>query len=143
MIIRPAKISDRPAVFAMARAQAARYPKLRVDVEKLHATVSLIIGNSRHFSQVIEVDNEVKGTILCVTSEGLWAQRKNSQIALWVSEVPGGGVRLLRSFKKWIKSSRAVKMAGMCPDLDLDERTLRIAELTGFERHGGSYLLYN
>lgn len=109
----------------------------------MHGAITEVIGNSKHFAQVVEVDEEVKGALLCVTANSLWAQRQNSNIALWTSEVPGGGVRLLRSYKRWIKGGRSVKIAGICPDIELDARALRILELTGFERHGGAYLLYN
>lgn len=134
---------DRAAVFSLALEQTKRYPGLRKDVDKIHNAVTEVIGNAKHFAQVVDVDGKVEGAMLCITADALWAQRNNCNIALWVSNVPGGGVKLLRDFTKWVKSGRSIKLAGMCPDLELDGRAYKILERAGFEKHGGSYLLYN
>lgn len=142
MIIRPATLSDKHAIFEIAKTQVARYP-LKLDVEKLNELVIEAISSPRHFTQVIEKEGEIKGVLVGLTSDNLWAQRQNCNISLWVSKVPGGGAKLLRLFRDWVKSRRAIKVAGMSPDLELDPRALSLAERIGFVKHGGSYLLYN
>lgn len=112
-------------------------------MEKIHSAITEVISNSRHFSWVVEVEGVVMGALLGLTSDNLWAQRQNSNISLWVSKAPGGGIALLREFRSWVKSRRAIKVAGMCPDLELDPRVLKLAERIGFEKVGGAYLLYN
>lgn len=143
MPVREATVADRPAILAIATELSKQYPGLKKDVEKMHGAITEVITSPKYFSQVSEIDGEIKGVILCITQEHMWAQRKTSNVVLWYSGVPGEGVKLLRAYRAWIKRNRAVKIAGMCPDTDLSPRTLRIAELVGFEKHGGSYLLYN
>ena len=143
MIVREATLQDRSAILRISIEQTKRYPRLRKDVDKIHTAITEVIGDSKHYAAVVEQDGEVKGAILCISADALWSQRRICNIALWVSKVPGGGGKLLRSFKFWVKGTRAIKVAGMCPDLDLDPRILKIAERNGFKRHGGSYLLHN
>jgi len=143
MITRSATMKDKPAILRLAKEQTTRYPRLRSDVEKINGAVAEVIADSRHFTQVVEVDGQVEGVLVGITADALWSQRKNCMIALWVSKVPGGGVQLLRGFRDWVKSGRSIKFAGMAPDLDLDPRTYWILKRIGFERHGGTFLLYN
>lgn len=143
MIARDAAMSDRPALLRIAKEQTRRYPRRRSDLEKINNALGEVINNSKHFAQVIEVDGEVKGTLIGITADALWSPRNVCTIALWESKVPGGGAKLLRSFKDWIESGRSIKLAGMTPDLDLDPRVYRLMEHNGFEKHGGSYLLHN
>lgn len=142
-MIRDATRKDRSALAVIAKAQTARYPKLRADVEKIHDVLTEVIDNPRHFARVVDVDGAVRGALVGISTDHLWAQRQSCQIVLWYSEVPGTGAALLRSFKTWIKEKRAVKIAGMAPDIDLDPRALALAERIGFAKHGGSYIIYN
>lgn len=142
MIVRPANFRDRPAIMKLAIAQTKRYPRRRADMDKIHNAITEVITEPKHFAYVVE-DGTKFGTLLAITSDSLWTQRNTSNIALWVSEVPGGGAKLLREYKTWIKSARSIKLAGMCPDLELDGRILKLAERVGFERVGGTYLLQN
>lgn len=143
MEIRPAVMRDKREILALAKEQAARFPKLRMDIEKLNDGIATAMLCDKNFVQVVENEGEVTGVIIAVTSPNIWAQRSCSNVMLWVSKTPGGGVALLRAFRDWIKARRAVKLGGISPNLDLDRRILKIMERTGFERHGGSYLLYN
>lgn len=142
MIIRPATLADRSAIFAIARAQSGRYPHLRMDVEKVHESLKEVI-TGKHFAYVAEDEGVVRGVLLGLVSDNLWAQRQNCNIVLWVSDIPGAGAKLLRRFRDWVKSTRFIKVAGMSPDLEVDRRALSLARRIGFERSGGAYLLYN
>lgn len=143
MNIRPATLSDRSAIFAIAREQSARYPELKADVERMHGAITEAINSTKHFAWVVEVNGKITGTLLGFTSPNLWAQRQNSSIPLWVSKTPGTGAALLRRFRDWVTPRRGIRVAGMCPDLDLDPRILKLAERIGFKKHGGAYLMYN
>ena len=143
MIIRQAEMRDKREILVLAKEQAARFPKLRMDIEKLNDGIAEVMLDHKSFVQVVENEGKVTGVIIAVTQQNLWAQRSCSNVVLWVSKTPGGGVSLLRAFRDWIKARRAVKLGGISPNLDLDRRILKIMERTGFERHGGSYLLYN
>jgi hypothetical protein len=143
MIVRPAEMSDKRDILALAKEQAARFPKLRMDIEKINDGIVNALLDSKSFVHVVEDEGKVTGVIIALTTPNLWAQRACSTVVLWVSKTPGGGVALLRAFRGWIKARRAVKLGGISPNLDLDWRILKIMERAGFERHGGSYLLYN
>lgn len=143
MHIRQAEMRDKREILILAKEQTARFPKLRMDIEKLNDGIASVIPDTNNFVYVVENEGEVTGVIIAITTPNMWAQRTCSNVVLWVSKTPGGGVALLRAFKGWIKARRAVKLGGISPNLDLDGRILKIMERTGFERHGGSFLLYN
>ena len=143
MNIRPATLADRDALVLMAREESARYPHLRFDMQKTRALVTDAISAARHYALVAEEDKVVKGALLAFTSDNAWAQRKNCAVMFWVSSIPGTGAAMLRQFRDWVKSRRAIKVAGFAPDIDVDPRVWSLAERIGFERHGGAYLLYN
>lgn len=142
MIIRPATLGDRGAVLALAYEQASKYP-LKRDAVKMNALFTDAVSAARHYAIVAEQNGEVKAALLAFTVNNEWAQRQNSGIRLWVSKIPGAGAAMLRQFRDWVKSRRAIKVAGFAPDVDVDPRALILAERIGFQRHGGAYLLYN
>lgn len=143
MIIRPATLSDRDAVLSIAYAQARMYPQLKRDAHKMNDLFTDAVSAARHYTLVAEQDGEVKGALLAFTTNNAWAQRQNCGVMLWASEIPEAGAAMLRKFRDWIKSRRAIKVAGFAPDVDLDPRVWKLAERIGFQRHGGAYLLYN
>lgn len=144
MIVRQALISDKREITLLAKTQAKRIPQLKLDVERLNDSLSSVIQDAhKHFVYVVEDEGKVVGTLIAVTGDNAWCQRQNSNVMLWVSDVSPGGAMLLKAYYRWIKARRAVKIAGLSPNIDLDKRTLRLMELLGFERHGGSFLLYN
>ena len=143
MIIRPGEMKDKREIFAIAKQQASRLPKLKADLDKINDVIVTVLNDPKHFGYVAEKQGVIVGVLGAITSPNLWAQRNSSQVVLWASLEAPAGVYLLRTYRKWIKSKRAVKIAGISPNIDLDARTLRLMELNGFERNGGSYLLYN
>ncbi len=142
MLIRAAKLSDTLDILSLSKEQMKRYP-LRPDAGKIKALIVEAISSPRHYVWVLDAGGITKGVLAGLTADNLWAQRQNCNISIWVSEVPGGGAELLRHFKSWVLSRRAIKVAGMCPDIEIDPRALKLAERIGFTRHGGAYLLYN
>lgn len=142
MMLRSATLSDREAIIGLAKVQMERYP-LRPDHSKIKELATEAISSPRHFAWVVDVGGQIQGVLIGLTGDNLWAQRQNCNIALWVSDVPGQGAKLLRKFRDWVLSRRAIKVAGMCPDLELDSRILKLVERAGFSRQGGAYLLYN
>ncbi len=121
------------------------YPRLKFDRDKVVKVATEVISSARHFCWVsVSEHGHVKGAIVGATSENMWAQRQSCHIPLWVSDIPGEGVKLLRELKNWITSRRAVKVAGFAPDTDdIDPRVWKLASMLGFKRYGGAYLFYN
>jgi hypothetical protein len=142
MNIRPATLSDLNAVLELATEQAGRYP-LKPDRQKMIALFREGCSSAQNFLWVVEEKGKVGGALAAFTADNLWAQRRNCNILLWVSRIPGGGAALLREFRNWVVPRRGTKVAGMSPDLEVDPRALQLAERIGFKRHGGAYLLYN
>jgi hypothetical protein len=141
-MLRAANPGDTDAIIELARKQMERYP-LRPDKYKLKELVRESISSAKHFAHVVDVGGRVQGVLIALTSDNLWAQRQNCNIVIWVSEVPGYGDKLLRTFRRWVEPRRGIKVSGMCPDLEIDPRALKLADRIGFKRHGGAYLLYN
>ncbi len=146
MIIRPAILSDANAIIDIAMEQTSKYPCLRAERNKIKALVIDAVSAARHFAWVVERDNgHIDGALLAFTTNNAWAQRQNCAVLLWVCHrySAGGGVAMLREFRDWVLSRRAIKVAGFSPDVDLDPRVWMLAQRMGFKRSGGAYLLYN
>jgi hypothetical protein len=146
-VIRPATLSDLESILDIAWAQAGRYPMLKRSKEKIRTIATSAISSAYHFCWV-SFDLErgftsPTGVLVGLSSENTWAERQSCHAMLWVADIPGDGARLLREFRDWIHSRRAIKVAGFAPDIDVDPRTWALVERIGFKRYGGAYLLYN
>lgn len=143
MIIRPATLADRDAIFDMAMEQAELYPLLRPNIDNIKALITDAISTARHYCVVARHRGKCEGVLVAFTMNNAWAQRQHCAVMLWVSKYPCAGAAMLRMFRDWVKGRRAIKVAGFAPDVNLDPRVWQLAERIGFERHGGAYLLYN
>ena len=143
MIIRPATLSDVNQIVEIAYKHSAIYTKLIADKNKIRNLVIDSISAAKNYSLVVELNNRIEGVLLAFTSNNSWAQRQNCAVMLWVSSVPGAGASMLRQFRNWILSRRAIKVAGFAPDIDVDPRVWMLANRIGFKQHGGAFLLYN
>lgn len=144
-MIRPATLADLESIFGIAVFECRGYEGLLPDSEKIRKGIIQSISSARHFAWV-SVDSQDRpcGVLIGLTSENLWAQRKNCIVALWSSAIEGEGAALLRKFKEWVQSRRIIRVAGLVPDSDhIDQRAYKLAERIGFKRCGGTYLLYN
>jgi hypothetical protein len=144
-MIRPATLADVDAIFDLAMALTPQYPQLKPDKVKIRKGIIQAISSANHFAWVSVSSYEgLKGALIGLTSENLWAQRKNCLIPLWFTEIRGDGARLLRAFKMWLRSRRAIRVAGFVSDSEyVDPRAYQLAERMGFSRYGGAYLLFN
>lgn len=144
-MIRPATLHDVDAIFEIAMREAAQYEQVIPDKQKMRKGIIQSISSARHFAWISEDRaGVVKGAIIGLTSENLWAQRKNCLVSLWKTTIAGDGVKLLKAFKMWVESRRAIRVAGFVCDSDhIDARAWALAERMGFRRYGGAYLMYN
>jgi RimJ/RimL family protein N-acetyltransferase len=143
-MIRPATLADIEAIFGLALKDAQSYSMLKPDYKKMRKVIMMSISGANHFCWVSENDGEVDGALIGLTSDNLWAQRKNCFVALWKSRKPGVGLKLLLAFKEWVQDRRGIRVAGFVPDSDhIDTRAYLLAERVGFRKCGGAYLLYN
>jgi len=143
MAIRPAALADANSIIAFVTEGAKAYPELRADHDKVRKLVTEAISSAAHFCWVSVRDGKVQGLLAGLTGENLWAQRRCCSVPIWISNVPGDGVALLREFRNWFKGRRGIKVAGFAPDIEVDARVWQLAERVGFKRHGGAFLLYN
>lgn len=120
----------------------AKYP-LRQDRDKIWEGLAEAISAPRHFAWVAVIDKKVTGVLIALTGDNLWAQRMNSNVVAWVAHTPGTGASLMRQFIKWVKSRRAIKVAGMAIDCEVDERVWPLAQRLGYKRCNGTLLLVN
>lgn len=143
-MIRPATLADIDAIFRLAFKDVQSYVLLRPDYKKMRKGIMMSISGANHFSWVSENAGKVNGVLIGLTSDNLWAQRKNCFVAFWKAEVAGDGAKLLREFKRWVQSRRIIRVAGFVPDSNhIDMRAYDLAQRIGFRRCGGAYLLYN
>lgn len=143
MSIRPATLQDRQAIFKLALECSELYPMLKPDRSKIQELITDSISSAKHFCWVTEGNDKVSGVLIGLTGNNLWAQRQFCSITLWVSKIPGAGADLLRTFKHWVISRPAIRVAGIAPDVDLDLRIWKLMQRCGFNQQGGAFLLYN
>ncbi len=141
-MIRPATLQDVSAILSIGTVLAIDYP-LRVDKNRMKATIVETVSSRSDFAMVDEYNGIVRAVLLAVVGDNLWAQRRFSSIILWWSDKPGSGVKLLRRFKRWVESRRAIRIAGFVPDIDLADHVYKIFEHLGFRKSGGVYLFIN
>jgi hypothetical protein len=143
-MIRRAAPADRAAILAAATALAkAHYPQMKQDFPKMAGVISEAVSSAQHFCWVCEEEGRVRAVLLALTSPNIWAEKRCCTALLWVSDVPGVGMELLREFARWVRGRKGIKVAGFSPDVDVDPRTWALVERVGFRKSGGSYLLYN
>jgi len=143
-MIRPATLYDVDVIFSIALSETRNYPELLPDRDKIRKGIIQAISAAKHFCWVSENSKGVVGVIIGLTSENLWAQRKNCLVVLWTSEIVGDGVKLLKVFKMWVQARRAIRVFGFVVDTDnIDQRVWKLVEYLGFKRYGGTYLMYN
>ncbi len=144
MIIRPASLADVDQLVDMALIWSNDYPHLKPDKDKIRRLVINAISSAKHYASVVVCDDgKLAGALVAFTVDNAWAQRQHAFIMFWVSYARGKGALMLRQFRDWVLSRRAIKVAGFAPDIDVDPRVWQLAERIGFKRHGGAYLLYN
>ena len=143
-MIRPATLADADAIFGIAMDEAHQYRGLRPDPVKIRKGIIQAISSAKHFAWVSENASGLRGALIGLTSHNLWAERQNCLVALWHTKQIGDGRKLLRAFKTWVQSRRAIRVAGFVSDSEhIDRRAFQLAERMGFRRCGGAYLLYN
>jgi hypothetical protein len=141
-VIRAAALTDRAAILGLIEPHLERYP-LTADKRRMFEGLTEAISSSQHFAEVaVDEEGDVRGVLIALSSDNLWARKKNCNIVAWISELPGQGAQLLRNFRDWVRTRPAIRVAGACPDLDIDSRVWDLAERIGFERHGGAYLMF-
>ena len=144
-MIRKATFKDKHAIFEIACEQARRkHPELKADVARMTGAVAAVVQDPAHFAWVaVDTEDKVKGALVAVTCDNLWAQRKHSQILLWQSDLPGEGLRLLIQYRKWVEAQRALRFAGLAPGTEVDATVWKIAERAGFKAASEARILYN
>ena len=143
-MIRPAVLADADVIFDLAVESAQGYERLHMDYDKMRKGIRNAISSATHFAWVSEVESYVDGVLIGLTGENLWAQRKNCIVALWKANTPGEGRKLLAEFRAWVRSRRAIRVAGIVPDSNhVDWRAYALADRMGFKRNGGVFLLCN
>lgn len=140
-MIRAATMADRQAILGIVVPWLELYP-LTPDRPKMLELLTNAISSAQHFCWVAEGKGGVGGVLIGLTSDNLWARKKNCNIVAWISDIPGEGASLLRKFREFVKSRPGIRVAGACPDVDVDSRAWQLAERIGFKRHGGAYLLF-
>lgn len=141
-MIRPATLQDLPRILEVGKRLAELYP-LKADDYKMRQLLTEAISSRGNFAMVDEFDGKICAVLIGLVGDNLWAQRRFANIVLWWSNTAGSGAALLRKFKVWVVSRRAIKVAGLCPDIDLDDRVHSLLQRVGFKRSGGAYLLIN
>ncbi len=145
-MIRPAVLADVADLVFLGTLLARDYP-LTTDQKKMTAMVNEAVASNQHFFWVSEDEEtgDITGALAAVTNDNGWAKGKNSTILAWVASVRGDGLKLLREYKRWVKSRPAIKVAGMVVDVDDLEkrlRAVRILHRVGFEYRGGPNYMF-
>lgn len=122
--MRPSKFKIRKAVtgdasslvdLAVRVAQKA-YPEVRVDRSKVRKIVITILSGSQNFCEVVESEEKIVGCVAVHVFDGSWFLKKEAQVLMVYTEIPGTGIEMLRDMMKWYRSRRIVKTLTCCVD---------------------------
>ena len=143
MIIRNIDIKDSAIVRAKAQTMAATmYPELIPDIDKMHWLVRDACLTETSYARVVGPIGEPGAVLIARTANNLWAMKKHASIMCWYSDIPGAGLALLRDFRRWVKETNGIVVAGFNDDCDLALEAKMVALRVGFVRRGGAYLYF-
>lgn len=143
-MIRAMLRADAPSVRIKAETLAASmYPELISDLEKVHKLLQEVTSSEKYYARVIGPEGEPKAALIARSAPNMWAMKKSATILLWYSDVPNGGLELLRDFKRWVREDHQIVMAGITADWNGDMDAVYIAQKVGFKHRGmGTFVFY-
>ena len=131
-MIRPAKREDMNWLLEMAADLSAQYyPELRFDRKKTQGLITECISSPQHFAWVGD-----KSALFAATTPNHFAER-NSCLVLALTGPEG--LPLLREFKRWVDSRRAIRGAVIIPEAH-EERYETLLTKLGFVQRGGRFI---
>lgn len=141
-MVRKATVNDIPGIVKLWLPVQKLYPKLRPDHHKQRKVLEEAVYNDFNYCSVVGEQGDITAALVALSSNHLWAQRKNSNIVIWESEDMKDGLALVDDFREWLKPRRGITLAFFLPDLVQDYRGALLTD-RGFEKSGGVYILYN
>lgn len=140
---RDAKVLEQLAVDAIA---SVRYGRMRLDRDRVRASIRQGLSDRRHYVAVVEHAGEVTGAIAILTTETLWSERTVAKLALWWAP-KGGGLDLLKSGIRWVESRPGIAAFGVEFDFEpsADDRIARLERILsryGFRPVPGAFVRY-
>jgi L-amino acid N-acyltransferase YncA len=146
MIIRDAKPADIEGVVRLCHMALAAtpYSHLPMDDMALRRAMLYHITAPSQFAQVVEVDGQLEGLLVCQV-EKVWHSTKKhaSDLVYFCTEKgQGGGAIMMRRFLRWAKKQNGVRVIQISvtnggPKI---KRTGRMLEKMGMTFAGGNYL---
>ena len=140
-MIRSATIHDLKIFVAIAKTETKHFPWLRPDTSKIKNIIVECVSSKQHYAKLIGRQGEVVSVLIAYTLENVWAEKRCSNVMLWLSLVGGEGVKLLRDYRNWVNSRPVLRFAGFDPQIDWSPRTSDLLIHTGFQKYGGSFLV--
>jgi hypothetical protein len=135
-MIRPAKLSDIPAIVELAVESVTTHPlPLKNDLDAVAAMARSLIGNPAHFVWVGEVDGKVVSCVAAQVGPGFWFRGLQASVLLYYARPPGSVALLMRRLSKWMHSRSGIKMGIVELEPTTDPRLVALLSKIGFARH--------
>lgn len=135
-MIRPAKLSDIPAIVELAVESVTTHPlPLKNDLDAMEAMSRALIGNPAHFVWVGEVDGKVVSCVAAQVGPGFWFKGLQASVLLYYARPPGSVALLMRRLSTWMKGRSGIKMGIVELEPTTDPRLVALLSKIGFARH--------
>lgn len=134
-MIRPAKLSDIPAIVGLAVESVSRDAlPLKTDTEAMQAMARQLIGNPAHFVWVGETEGTVTACVAAIVQPGFWFKGLQASVLLYYARPPGSVALLMRRYAAWVKGRNGIKLAVIELEPGTDARMERLLGRLGFGR---------
>lgn len=138
-MIRPAKLSDIPAIVGLAVESVSRDAlPVKTDTEAMQAMARQLIGNPAHFVWVGETAGEVTACVAAIVQPGFWFRGLQASMLLYYARPPGSVALLMRRYAQWVKGRNGIKLAVIELEPGIDPRMERLLGRLGFGRRSAN-----
>lgn len=135
MSIRPAKLTDIPAIVELAVESVTTHPlPLKNDLDAMAAMARSLIGNPAHFVWVGEVDGKVVSCVAAQVGPGFWFKGLQVSVLLYYARPPGSVALLMRRLSTWMKGRSGIKLGVVELEPSADPRLVSLLSKMGFAR---------
>ncbi len=115
------------------------YP-LRISRNKVFQVARECVSSANNFAWVAVKDGKIQGAVGALVGENLFHERKKCSVVMYYSKIPGDGIAMMRTLKRWVEGRPGIKMTEFVLEMDGDPRIELLLARLGFKPTPPVYL---
>ena len=140
------RLSHLPQVLAILMPLCReKYSFLTLDEEKLRKALVAQFSKGNKSQLMLgsfDQKDNLKGVLIAVGGENVWARKKYLSIVAWVCTSTQEGVALMKTAIRFFREKLIYRVMCFYPDCDMEERIYPILERLGFSQKGRCYIMH-